>query len=535
MGTDILNGNDYQKMLLSGLAQLNERYREVDLLNVFPVPDGDTGTNMYLTLSAAVNEVARGKCSSSIGEVAELASMGSLMGARGNSGVILSRLFRGFAKAVKDMNQISGKVFAQALNEGVNLAVKAVLKPVEGTILTVGRAAAKEAISASEKKHSMEKILMDTCIAAEKTLNLTPEMLPVLKEAGVVDAGGMGWLIILKGFYLSLQSSETDLFDKASEAPAPKPVTVNTGISIDLKFPYCTELLIRSVVSDYSLLKESLEKIGDSFVFVDSDGLIKVHIHTAKPGLVLENCLKYGPIFDVKINNMDEQSANALVKIEKKPFGVVSVSVGDGITRIMKSLGADEVILGGQSMNPSAKEILLAVEKVNSETVLILPNNSNIMLTAGQVSGLTNKKVVVIPSKTIPQGLAALLSINPMMETETMINSLNSAISSVKTGEVTYAVRDTLVNSKKVAKGDIIGLSDGEILEVGSDISNTVINLMKKMITPDNEICSIYFGNLVTTENANNLFQELENSFPDLEFDLHYGGQPLYYYIISVE
>ncbi len=539
MEIDCLNGHHLKAMLDSALLCLEDKYKTIDSLNVFPVPDGDTGTNMYLTLAAAVEEAAKAGSSPSTDEVAEAAARGALMGARGNSGVILSQLLRGFALGLKGKENATGEEFAQALGEGVRVAFRAVMKPVEGTILTVAREAAAEAVRAAGYNAPVAGILDKACSIAEATLNRTPDLLPALKEAGVVDAGGMGWLVILRGFYLSLGGE----YPVSSGKPVP-------GTEPDKKdqvhpegnliFPYCTEVLIRTKSADSDLLSDLLENLGDSLIVVDSDGLTKVHIHSNHPGEVLEACLKFGSLTRIAVTNMNEQVETALQdkqtgQGEKKTFGIVSVAFGEGIKSIMESLGADVVVYGGQTMNPSTQELKDAVEQVNADTVFILPNNRNIIMTAGQVKHLTDRRIEVIPTKTIPQGISALLAVSPEMGIEANAGQMCETLQNVKTGEITYAVRDTSFNGTQVKEGSIIGLAEDKIVISGKDIPETVSALLEIMITDDEEVCALYYGDQVTREDAEKVLGMLEEQFPRIEFELHRGGQPLYYYIISVE
>ena len=531
--TSILNGLDLKRMLDSGLARLTDRYKEVDSLNVFPVPDGDTGTNMYLTLVGAVNETDTATDKISIGDVAAAAARGALMGARGNSGVILSQLLRGLAKGLKDMDRVTGKVFAEALDEGVKAAFKAVMKPVEGTILTVAREAAKEAVRAAGQNSAVINILQASCIAAEKTLDLTPELLPVLKEAGVVDAGGMGWLIILQGFCLAQEGGEIVNANYAV-LPAQKINAAAEGQG-SFKYPYCTEALVKKNKSNVLGLREKLSKYGDSLMVVETEGYIRVHIHSDHPGKVLEICLKYGSLKNVKINNMKEQATGKTSPKDAKPYGIVAVAPGEGLKEIMESLGADRIVLGGQTMNPSIRELLQGVEEIDSDTVIILPNNSNILMTANQVGSLTPKQIKVIPATTVPQGIAALMAYTPGTQIDKITGLMNESLKRVKTGEVTYAVRKSKYDGQVIKKGSIIGLFDDKIVNVGSNVTEVVLSLLKKMVTPADEVCTLYYGDMITSLEAKNLMERIAEQFADMEFELHYGGQPLYYYIISVE
>lgn len=550
MGTEKINGHDLQKMFASGLAILSERYKEVDLLNVFPVPDGDTGTNMYLTLAAAVDEV-KADISPSVGKVAEAVSRGALMGARGNSGVILSQLLRGFSLSVSKKEFITVKEFSNALMEGVEIAFRSVMKPVEGTILTVAREAAKTAVSEANRSSILDVVLKKTCETAEHILKQTPEMLPALKEAGVVDAGGMGWLIVLQGFYKAItgelgqnepQSKVPHVTDSQKVKNALKPDDSNKNF--DLKFPYCTEILFKNSSEQIDSIREKLASLGDSLLVVGAEGIIKIHIHTAHPEEVLGICLKAGSLSNVKISNMSEQAADlsgsrplkgtAAPGSPGKAFGIVSVASGEGITQLMQSLGADEIIAGGQSMNPSIHDLVTAVEKIDSDNIIILPNNSNIIMSANQVSAVTQKSVKVVPTRTIPEGIAALLSITPGMTPEDAFRAMMDAYEGIKTGEVTYAVRATTINGIEIGQGNTIGLF-GDDITVGDTIPETVTGMLEKMISPESDICSIYYGDAISINEAETLVKELQFSFPKIDFELHYGGQPIYYYIISVE
>jgi DAK2 domain fusion protein YloV len=530
MPTEVLTGHELKKMLEAGLVQLEEKHKEIDLLNVFPVPDGDTGTNMYLTFSSAVKAISATKNLDSIGLVAEAASKGALMGARGNSGVILSQLLRGIAKGLKNMNRVSARVFAQSLDEGVKIAYKAVIKPVEGTILTVAKDAATAALKASARKTTIINTMRLCCEAAGESLKKTPDLLPELKEAGVVDAGGMGWYILLKGFYSSLNSSD-------ELEPIIYPVASTEVSGARLRFPYCTELLIKNNSSDVAGLKKVLQKHGDSLMIVDDLNLIKVHIHTGCPGQVLEECLKFGSLSDIKINNMEEQvDSKDSQTTDSKDYGIVAVSAGDGIKNVMLSLRADSVINGGQTMNPSTKDLLNAVNDINAQTVFILPNNSNIIMTAKQVAQLSKKTIRVISSKSIPQGIAALLALTGMEKnTEKVFDAMEEATKKVKTGEITYAVRQARLNGKQIKKGAMIGLFDNNIAVSGDKIEEVAKKLIKKMASPNDEICTLYYGDSVSIEEAQEMVTVLQNGFPKIEFELHEGGQPLYYYILSLE
>lgn len=542
MTTEILNGHDVKRMFDAALAGLAKRHKEIDALNVFPVPDGDTGTNMYLTFASAVEEAARVGNPSSVGLVVEAAARGSLMGARGNSGVILSQLLRGFAQELKNSEQMNNIAFAQALEEGVKVAYKAIMKPVEGTILTVAREAAKTALKTSNRSPNLADLLKNTCHVAEETLRNTPKMLSALADAGVVDAGGMGWLVILRGFQTAVTG------EGAEEIPNNVDEAIKQGREIveefNIQYPYCTELLVNTTDGIVGL-RGSLEQLGDSLMIAESGNLTRVHVHSAHPGQVIESCLRYGSLKDIKVTNMIDQAAQAAKPAiaiavtpaarDGKTFGIVSVAMGEGIKVVMESLGADVVVTGGQTMNPSTQEMLAAVSQLGTDAVIVLPNNKNIIMSANQLVDLSDKKIVVIPSQSIPQGLAALLAIIPGSDLEKTAKLMREACGRVKTGEVTYAVRSTKVNDRTIEKGEILGLCDDEIIAAGTEIGVVVTELLQKMITPDSEVCSLYFGNGVSSEEADELLEQLSAQFPELEYELVSGGQPLYYYIISLE
>lgn len=543
MITEVLSGNDLAKMFKTSMVLLGDKYKQVDALNVFPVPDGDTGTNMYLTLVSAVKEVGTADKDSAISVVADAAARGALMGARGNSGVILSQLLRGIARGLKNADRATGVVFAQAIDEGVKTAYKAIMKPVEGTILTVAREAAAEAGKAAGKHMKVVDIIDAACRGANAALDKTPEMLPVLKEAGVVDAGGMGWLIILSGFkdgIFGQQPVQSTEFSTIPSIVGNISTPTSATERIDLAYPYCTELLINMPGNDVEKLIKILADLGDSLIAADSQGVTKVHIHSAHPGSVIEECLRFGPLINIKVENMKEQLAGKDIKtVEKlqsaKQVGIVSVAAGDGIKQIMESLGADCVVTGGQTMNPSTHELLLAIQNVNAETVIILPNNKNIIMTANQVSELADKEVLVLPTTNIPQGIAALIAYKPDGDKTKTVKSMADVAARVKSGEVTRAVRDTKVNGNEVTKGSILGISNGEISCVGNNVNDIVLELLKSLITTDEEVCTLYYGDMISGEDADALLQELEQHYQAIEFEIHYGGQPLYYYLVSIE
>ncbi len=547
-----IDGLILKDMVLAAANLLEKNKKNVDALNVFPVPDGDTGTNMTLTMMAAAREV-KGTQSTSVSDIAEALARGSLKGARGNSGVILSQLFRGFARGIKDYKEIDGYQFAIGLKAGVETAYKAVMKPTEGTILTVARVSAEQALLEGKKSINLLRVLDTLVENSEKTLQRTPEMLPVLKQAGVVDAGGMGLLCIYQGFKAALDGEE--VLDEGLDEVLTVTEDSHASLSLEqeeIKFGYCTEFFITNIFpsvtqKEIDRLKEKLQKIGDSLIVVGDENLIKVHVHSNMPGKVLQFALRLGELSSVKIDNMREQHrhiidqkddqqaiATPFIDIQKK-YGIVAVAMGDGITRIFKDLSVDQVIEGGQTMNPSIEDIHTAIEKIPADNIFVLPNNSNIILAAEQAKNLTNKNVSVIPSKSIPQGLAAVLAYNPDMEFDGNVERMTSSLQHVKTGQVTYAVRNSSFDDQTIGEGDIIGLSDGSIRQVGKDISEVGLGLLKEIVTDEDEIITVFYGKDVSEQEANRFVEKVQQTFPQCDVEQHTGGQPLYYYIFSVE
>ena len=538
-----INGDLLLKMFRQGTFELNSNKELVDSLNVFPVPDGDTGTNMSLTMNAALTEVLKGEYDSA-GQVAKAISKGSLMGARGNSGVILSQIFRGFAKACEDKEQLSSIDLANAFKQASDTAYKAVMKPVEGTILTVIRLTSDKAMEYTEEEmpvHDLLKILINT---AEETLAKTPEYLKVLKQAGVVDAGGKGLNCIIQGFYDAVIGKEAKDHEleahMSSESVVAAQATFNTD---DIEFSYCTEFIVRGGKEDNMPLKSKIETLGDSMVFVEDDDLIKIHIHTNNPGVALESALEFGELLNIKIENMKEQHSTIIDEEktmtednqEPKPFGFISVATGGGIADIFRDLGVDHVIEGGQTMNPSTEDIVKAIEAVNGDAVFILPNNSNIILAAQQAQQLVDRPVYVVPCKSIPQGIAAMLAFDPSIEAEENHEEMTNVISEVKTVQITYSVRDTMFDDLEIKKDDILGVADGEIRSVGRDLHEVTISSLDEVIDEDSEIMTIYYGEDIEKGQAEALAEELEAKYDDLEVEIYSGGQPLYYYICSIE
>lgn len=549
MKVNILDGHSLKQMILSGAYELERNKEMVNKLNVFPVPDGDTGTNMSATMMSAVTEVLKVK-DDSIKSVVDAASMGTLMGARGNSGVILSQLIRGFAKHLKDKKEVNTKEFALALKEGVSTAYKAVMKPTEGTILTVSRESADKAIEVAKHTSDFEEFLNKLCTAAEESLNKTPNILPVLKQAGVVDAGGMGLLVIYKGMLKYIKTGVLEELDKTAKPQAEENVNVQGYINTeDIKFAYCTEFFIKTKGANPDDFKGVIEKYGDSMVVVGTEELIKVHIHTNNPGIVLEEALKLGELMKIKIDNMKEQHRHIVedddskVDVEpvtkeiipEKDYGLITVAMGDGITNIFKDLGVDFVIEGGQTMNPSTQDILAAINKINAKTIFVMPNNSNIILAAEQARDLSEKNVYVIPTKSIPQGITAVISLDYDASPEENYENLCEVIKNVKTGQVTFAVRDTVFNDVEVKEGNKIAIANGKLVEASENLEEVTLSLIDKLVDEDSELITLFYGNNISEEEANTIKEKIETKYNDKDISVYYGGQPLYYYIISVE
>lgn len=549
------------RMFLAGAKNLEAKKEWINELNVFPVPDGDTGTNMTLTIMSAASEVSA-LADPDMETLAKAISSGSLRGARGNSGVILSQLLRGFTKGTKGHKEMDAVVIAAAMEKAVETAYKAVMKPKEGTILTVAREAAVKATEIAEESANLELFFRAIFEHAEKTLARTPEMLPVLKEAGVVDSGGQGLLEVFRGAFDGYLGKEIDYtaFEKA--APASSVTKISPQAEAEIKFGYCTEfiILLDKPLPDEEVhsFKEFLMSIGDSVVLVADDEIVKVHVHTNHPGQAFEKALTYGALSRMKIDNMREEHQEKLIKDaqklareqeeqekkdaaakaakERKKYGFISVSVGEGLSALFKELNVDWIIEGGQTMNPSTEDMLNAIAEVNADTIYIFPNNKNIVLAANQARDLTeDKEIVVVPTKTIPQGITALISFQPDMTGEENLEGMMEAVSMVKTGQVTYAVRDTRLDEKDIHEGDIMGIGDHGILAVGKGREAVAKEMVAAMVDEDSEVISIYYGAETSDEAANKLAEELEETYPDCEVEVNMGGQPIYYYIISVE
>ena len=555
MATNVINAELLAKMFLAGAKNLESKKEYINELNVFPVPDGDTGTNMTLTIMSAAKEL-NNLNEKTMQSACKAISSGSLRGARGNSGVILSQLIRGFTKVASEHDEITIPVLAQACDKAVHTAYKAVMKPKEGTILTVAAGAAQKAMELADNGCDDMEAFIDAVIKhADYVLSTTPDLLPVLKQAGVVDSGGQGLLEVLKGAFDAYQGKVTDFTISKSSGGAKKSAAAgmeNLATS-DIKFGYCTEFIIllsKTFNIKHEMdFKDYLESIGDSIVVVADDEIVKVHVHTNDPGLAIQRALKYGQLSNMKIDNMRLEHNEMVIKSEeeaeeapkadepRKEYGFIAVSVGKGINEIFKSLGVDYIIEGGQTMNPSTEDMLNAIDKVNADTIFILPNNKNIVMAANQARDLTqDKKIIVIPTKTVPQGITAVINFMADIAPEENEAQMGSEMGNVKTGQVTYAVRDTEIDDKKIAQGDYMGIGDKGILSVGKEMKDVTVEMIAEMVDEDSdELISIYYGEDISEEDASALSEEIEAKYPDLDVELQYGGQPIYYYIISVE
>lgn len=540
MSLHSINGCDLARSIKAGCIRLEHNRDQVDLLNVFPVPDGDTGTNMYLTLLAAAKEGEK-NCSEQLGKVAKAISLGSLMGARGNSGVIMSQIFRGIAKVMESKAEADSAVLAQALRAGSDTAYKAVMKPVEGTILTVIREIARACENEAEAGNDILGTLLVGVEQGRKTLERTPSMLPILKESGVVDAGGQGLIYFLEGFIDGLaQERDIPLAEYKGRLPAPSQGKAAQEV-LELAFNYCTEVLIKGELLDPEDMKDHLGPLGDSMLVVGDKELVKVHIHSNHPGKVLETCLQFGSLSDIKINNMLEEVHEHRLSLADVPIeqpgkiGLVAVAVGDGIIKVLHSLGVDKVVEGGQTMNPSAEDLLNACNEVNAAEIIILPNNGNVIMTAEQVKHLGDKKVRVVPTRSVMQAIGALIVYNGEGELEQVVADMSQEIENIVYAEVTYAVRDSKVNGFDIKTGDIIGLINDEMSVQGSTIEMVALELLEKMQAQNYELLTLFYGNDIEAKDAMQLKDKIMNKFPDSEVEFHYGGQPHYSYILSVE
>ena len=553
MAVKTINTELLQKMFLAGAANLEAKKEFINELNVFPVPDGDTGTNMTLTILSAAKEVKALENPDMVA-IAKAISSGSLRGARGNSGVILSQLLRGFTKEIREHKEIDIITLAKACERATATAYKAVMKPKEGTILTVAKGASQKAAELAETTEDLDTFISEVINYAQEVLEKTPEMLPVLKEAGVVDSGGQGLLEVMRGAYDAFQGKEIDY--SAIEASAgTKMVKPSEQAETEIKFGYCTEFIImlekEFTAKDETEFKAYLESIGDSIVCVADDDIVKIHVHTNDPGLAIQRALTYGQLSRMKIDNMREEHQERLIKdAEKlaaqqaeakkaeprKEVGFIAVSIGEGMNEIFRELGADYIIEGGQTMNPSTEDMLNAIDQVNAEHIFILPNNKNIILAANQAQTLTeDKDIIVVPSKTVPQGITAIINYMPDADAQTNLEAMIEGIGNVKTGQVTYAVRDTHIDDKEIHEGDIMGIGDSGILAVGQSVEETTKEMLAQLVDEDTELISLDYGQDVQEESAENFAQEIEDLYPDVDVDVHSGGQPIYYYVLSVE
>ena len=557
MATKTINVDMLAKMFLAGAQNIEAKKEFINELNVFPVPDGDTGTNMSLTIMAAAKEVTALQ-NPKMADLAKAISSGSLRGARGNSGVILSQLLRGFTKAIREEKEIDVIALAAACNRARETAYKAVMKPKEGTILTVASGIAEKASEMAQETDDLEEFISAVISYAEEVLAKTPDMLPVLKEAGVVDSGGQGLLEVIKGAYDAFLGKEIDYSAIAPSAGAGV-TKISAEDTADIKFGYCTEFIILTekefTEQDEVEFKEYLSSIGDSIVCVADDDVVKIHVHTNDPGLAIQRALTFGQLSRMKIDNMREEHQEKLIRdaenlakqqeqdaAEKKaseprkPMGFIAVSIGEGINNIFKELGVDYIIEGGQTMNPSTDDMLKAIDEVHADTVFILPNNKNIVLAANQAKHLVeDKEIIVIPTKTVPQGITAIINFMPDADAKTNEEAMLEEVKNVKTGQVTYAVRDTHIDDKEIHEGDIMGIGDHGILAVGSEIRKTTLDMLEQLVDEDSELISIYYGEEVKEEDANELIEQIEELYPDADVDAHFGGQPIYYYVLAVE
>lgn len=554
MEVSTINAAVFAKMFLAGAKNLEAKKEWINELNVFPVPDGDTGTNMSMTIMSAAKAVSELE-NPTMKELAKAISSGSLRGARGNSGVILSQLFRGFTKVIAEYDELDVVILTEAMQKAVETAYKAVMKPKEGTILTVAKGAANKALELCDDTDDIVFFVDEVIKEADHVLSKTPDMLPVLKQAGVVDSGGQGLVQVLKGGYDSLIGKEIDYSIEGSAASAGV-MKITAETEADIKFGYCTEFIIvlnqpltEKQEHEY---KNFLESIGDSIVVVADDEIVKTHVHTNDPGLAIQEALKHGSLSKIKIDNMREEHQEKLIKdAEKlaaaqkekekakeprKKVGFIAVSIGEGLNEIFKELGVDYIIEGGQTMNPSTEDMLTAIDHVNADYIYILPNNKNIVMAANQARDLTeDKDIIVIPTKTVPQGITAVLNYNAEEDVDTNEETMLEAIKCVKTGQVTYAVRDTHIDDKEIHEGDIMGIGDAGILAVGKSVDGTTKDMLAQLVNDDSELISLYYGEEVSEEEAEKLTAEIEELYPDMDVDAHMGGQPIYYYVLAVE
>ena len=537
-----IDGKKFRDMFVSGANNLQNNKDLVDKLNVFPVPDGDTGTNMSLTISYAIKELAKVQ-NDNVTDIGKALSKGSLMGARGNSGVILSQIIRGIAKSVEGKENLNVVDLANAFKNGSDTAYKAVIKPIEGTILTVVRESGEYAENIAQEDMDMIEFLELVVEKANESLNKTPELLKALKEAGVVDSGGKGLVLIYEGMLSSLKGNNIELVEGGISSDTN--VSVEQNISTeDIKYQYCTEFILETNKVDDLTVRERFMKYGDSLAVVGDEGVIKVHVHTNDPGLAIQEALSYGQLLTIKVENMKLQHENKVLKeaaqteevhVEEKEYGFIATSMGDGLAQIFRDFGVDHIIEGGQTMNPSTEDFMKAIEKLNAKNIIILPNNSNIIMAANQAKELSDKNIVVIPTKNVPQAFAALVTFDGDADIAENEANMMEALSTVKSGQVTYAVRDTVINDVEVKEGNIIGIAEGKLLSAGDKVDEITTDLIEKLVDEDSAIITLFYGEDTSKEEAEALRDALEEKFEDIDVELHYGGQPLYYYLISVE
>ena len=537
-----IDGKKFRDMFVSGANNLQNNKDLVDKLNVFPVPDGDTGTNMSLTISYAIKELAKVQ-NDNVTDIGKALSKGSLMGARGNSGVILSQIIRGIAKSVEGKENLNVIDLANAFKNGSDTAYKAVIKPIEGTILTVVRESGEYAEKIAQEEMDMIEFLELVVEKANESLNKTPELLKALKEAGVVDSGGKGLVLIYEGMLSSLKGNNIELVEGGISSDTN--VSVEQNISTeDIKYQYCTEFILETNKVDDLTVRERFMKYGDSLAVVGDEGVIKVHVHTNDPGLAIQEALSYGQLLTIKVENMKLQHENKVLKeaaqteevhVEEKEYGFIATSMGDGLAQIFRDFGVDHIIEGGQTMNPSTEDFMKAIEKLNAKNIIILPNNSNIIMAANQAKELSDKNIVVIPTKNVPQAFAALVTFDGDADIAENEANMMEALSTVKSGQVTYAVRDTVINDVEVKEGNIIGIAEGKLLSAGDKVDEITTDLIEKLVDEDSAIITLFYGEDTSKEDAQALRDALEENFEDVDVELHYGGQPLYYYLISVE
>ncbi len=540
-----IKGTDLKKMFISGANNLQNHKELVDKLNVFPVPDGDTGTNMSLTISYAIKELLKSEVDD-ITNIGKVLSKGFLMGARGNSGVILSQIVRGFAKSIEGKETLNTVDLADALKLGSDTAYKAVIKPIEGTILTVVRESAEYAQKIAKKEDDVVRFFELVIGEANQSLKRTPELLKSLKEAGVVDSGGKGLILIYEGMYNALKNNPIELKDSSLTAE-PTTNQLSNVNSQDIEFGYCTEFILETDKVDDTHIRDIMLKYGDSLAVVGDDGIIKVHVHTNDPGLAIQEALKFGQLLTIKIENMRFQHENTLLEKgsnneevatlseEEKEYGFIATSMGEGLAEIFKGFGVDYVIEGGQTMNPSTEDFLKAINSINARNIFIFPNNSNVIMAANQAKDISDKNIIVIPTKNTPQAFSALVNFNSEDTVKENEEVFNSSLEAVKCGQVTYAVRNTTMNGIDVKEDDIIALSKGTLISSGDSVNNVTCKLVEELVDDETSIVTLYYGDMINEEDANTLLSEIQAKFDDIDVELYYGGQPVYHYLVSVE